>query len=103
MDPKQRNIVSVAVILVLVVGAWVLFWPPDKKITQGLDIQGGLSVILTAQETSASAVTNAAMDRAEVIVTNRVDRLGASEVSIQRQGADSILVQLPGIKNQREA
>ena len=72
-------------------------------ITQGLDIQGGLSVILTAQETTATVVTDDVMSRAELIVRNRVDRLGASEASIQRQGSDSILVQLPGIDNADEA
>ncbi len=73
------------------------------SITQGLDIQGGLSVILTARETSQTAITDDVMDRAELIVRNRVDKLGASEAVIQRQGADSILVQLPGIKNANEA
>lgn len=103
MDLRQRNALFLAAILLLVVVAWVLFWPPQSKITQGLDIQGGLSVILTAQETSGTPVTNEVMDRAELIVRNRVDRLGASEVTIQRQGADSILVQLPGVKSAKEA
>lgn len=103
MDPRQRNTLLLALILLLVIGSWALFWPPQSKITQGLDIQGGLSVILTAEETSTTAVTNQVMERAELIVRNRVDRLGASEASIQRQGADSILVQLPGVKNAREA
>jgi preprotein translocase subunit SecD/SecD/SecF fusion protein len=48
-------------------------------------------------------ITNSAMDRAEAIVRNRVDKLGASEASIQRQGQKSILVQLPGIKNRESA
>jgi len=103
MDPKQRNVLSIALIVVLVGVAWWGFWPLDEKITQGLDIQGGLSVILTAQETSATPVTNDVMDRAELVVRNRIDKLGASEVTVQRQGADSLLVQLPGIKNSEEA
>lgn len=103
MDLKQWNSLALGVIILLVIGSWVLFWPVDAKITQGLDIQGGLSVILTAEETTGTAVTEAMMDRAELIVRNRVDRLGASEASIQRQGASSILVQLPGISNAQEA
>jgi protein-export membrane protein SecD len=103
MDPKQRNLLSMAVVLVLTALAWWQFWPPGENITQGLDIQGGLSVILTAVETPETPVTDDVMDRAELIVRNRVDRLGASEVTIQRQGADSILVQLPGIANAQEA
>lgn len=104
MDPKQRNVLLLVLVAILVVGSWAIFFPPGKKITQGLDIQGGLSVILTAKETSATPqITNSAMDRAETIVRNRVDKLGASEASIQRQGQKSILVQLPGIKNQQDA
>ena len=103
MDPRQRNLLSMAAVLVLVALAWWQFWPPGEKITQGLDIQGGLSVILAAVETPETPVTDDVMDRAELIVRNRVDRLGASEVTIQRQGADSILVQLPGIANAQEA
>ncbi|MDP2183442.1 MAG: protein translocase subunit SecD [Actinomycetota bacterium] len=103
MDPKQKNALAITVIVLLVIGAWVAFWPPQSKITQGLDIQGGLSVILTAQETTSTAVTDSVMDRAELIVRNRVDKLGASEATVQRQGADSILVQLPGIKNAQDA
>jgi len=103
MDSKQRNALALAVIAILVIGAWLLFWPPDEKITQGLDIQGGVSVILTAQETTETAVTDDVMERAELIIRNRVDSLGASEATIQRQGNDSILVQLPGISNAEEA
>lgn len=103
MNLRQFNALAVVIVIVLVAVSWYLFWPADEKITQGLDIQGGLSVILTAQETTATPVTDAVMDRAEFIVRNRVDRLGAAEASIQRQGASSILVQLPGIGNAEEA
>lgn len=103
MDPRQRNLLAMVGVLIVTALAWWQFWPPNENITQGLDIQGGLSVILTAQETPETPVTDDVMDRAELIVRNRVDRLGASEVVVQRQGADSILVQLPGIANAQEA
>lgn len=103
MDQKQQNILLLAIAMVLVVGSWAFLWPPSEKITQGLDLQGGLSVILTAQESTTTPVTAAVMDRAELIVRNRVDRLGVREASIQRQGNDSLLVQIPGISNAQEA
>ena len=103
MDPRQRNVIALLAIVVLVALAWWQFWPPEDRIRQGLDIQGGLSVILTATETTTSPVNEAAMSRAELIVRNRVDRLGVAEASIQRQGIDSILVQLPGISDPEEA
>ncbi len=103
MDPRTRNILSLVLVAILVIGAWVLFWPPGQQIRQGLDLQGGVSVILTAQPTTSSPVTSDAMSRATTIVQNRVDKLGASEASVQQQGSDSILVQLPGIKNASQA
>lgn len=103
MDPKQRDWLALGIIAILVAASWFLFWPPSEKITQGLDIQGGLSVILTAEETTNTAVTADTMDRALRIVENRVNALGASEASVQRQGQDAILIQLPGIKNADEA
>jgi len=103
MDQKQKNILLLAIVLVLVVASLVALWPPAEKITQGLDLQGGLSVILTAQESTTTPVTAAVMERAELIVRNRVDRLGVRESSIQRQGNDSLLVQIPGISNAQEA
>ena len=103
MDPRQRNYLLLTLIAILVIGSWVMFMPPNKKITQGLDIQGGVSVILTAQPQQGQPLTTDDMDRAELIIRNRVDKLGASEASIQRQGSDSILVQMPGVKNRDEA
>lgn len=103
MDPKQRNYLLLAIVAVLVVGSWLLFMPPSEKITQGLDIRGGLSVILTAKPAPGQTLKSSDMDRAELIVRNRIDKLGASETSIQRQGSDSILVQIPGIKNAEDA
>ena len=103
MDSKQRNYLLLALVGVLVIGSWLLFMPPSKKITQGLDIRGGLSVILTAKPAPGQQLKTSDMDRAELIVRNRIDKLGASETSIQRQGNDSILVQIPGIKNAEQA
>ncbi len=103
MDPKQKNVLSLAAALVLVALAWWQFWPPNTKITQGLDIKGGLSVILTAKPAEGQALDAQMMGRAETIITNRVNGLGVSEASVQRQGNDSILVQLPGVKNAEEA
>jgi protein-export membrane protein SecD len=103
MDSKQRNILLLALAVLLVIGSWVLFVPPNKKITQGLDIRGGLSVILTARPAPNQTLQSSDMDRAELIIRNRVDKLGASEASIQRQGSDSLLVQMPGIRNAEDA
>jgi preprotein translocase subunit SecD/SecD/SecF fusion protein len=103
MDPKTRNVVALATIIALVAVSWWLFWPLNTKVTQGLDIKGGVQVILTAKPIGNTALTEEAMSRTETILTERVNGLGVSEASVQRQGNDSLLVQLPGIKNSEDA
>src|SRR5688500_415939 len=64
----------------------------------GLDLQGGASVVLQPQGDFESD----SLDQAIEIIRSRVDALGVAEPEITRQG-DSIIVQLPGVKDQRRA
>ena len=96
-SPAARRYRAVLlVLLVAIIACVALFWPPAERITQGLDIQGGVSVILTASKPDGSAVTSEDMAIATSIVQNRVNSLGASETTVQQQGTSSILVQIPG-------
>jgi preprotein translocase subunit SecD/SecD/SecF fusion protein len=96
MDPRKLNYLSLALMAVLLAGSVWAFWPPATKIKQGLDIQGGLSVILTADAKNVDSTT---MDRALLIMDKRVNGLGVSEATVQLEGANSILVQLPGVRD----
>ena len=64
----------------------------------GLDLKGGVSVVLAPTEDVDSDV----IDQTIEIIRNRVDALGVAEPEITRQG-DNILVQLPGIEDQERA
>ncbi len=83
-------------LVVLLIACAIGFMPPAERITQGLDIRGGVSVILTATKTDGTAPSAEDMATATAIVQNRVNALGASETSVQQQGTNSILVQIPG-------
>lgn len=77
----------------------------DLRIHQGLDLQGGLQVLLQADvpvdlEASFDART---MEAARVIVENRVNGLGVTEPLVQLQGERRIIVELPGIENPDQA
>ena len=87
----------------LVIGSIVMFTPPQEKINQGLDIQGGLSVVLTAHNNDGSDVSTEDMESSRAIIENRVNALGASEAVVQIQGNDQILVQIPGLSDTEEA
>ncbi|HVM67643.1 MAG TPA: protein translocase subunit SecD [Acidimicrobiales bacterium] len=60
----------------------------------GLDLQGGASVVLTPTGTYSSGAIN----QAQKIINNRVNGLGVSGATVQRQG-NFIVVELPGVKN----
>ena len=80
-----------------------MFTPPQEKINQGLDIQGGLSVVLTATGEDGQAPSTEDMETSREIIESRVNALGASEAVVQVQGTDQILVQIPGMSDTQEA
>jgi preprotein translocase subunit SecD len=75
----------------------------DIKVMEGLDLQGGLQVILQAKETAEAPVNRDTMAAVQAIVENRVNGLGVSEPLIQTQGANRIIVELPGVKDPDQA
>ena len=87
--------------ILLGLAAYMAF--PVSKTNLGLDLQGGLAVILEAQDSAKAPRTDTSMTQAVKIIQNRVNRLGVAEPEIQRQGQWKISIQLPGIKNTEEA
>ncbi len=67
----------------------------------GLDLQGGISVVLAPAD-AAATVDAGSLAKARDIIAQRVDALGVAEPDITVQG-NNILVQLPGIKDQKKA
>ncbi len=100
---ERRNIWLLVITTLLIVASVFAFTPPAQRINQGLDIQGGLSVVLTAKSTDGSAITDEDMETSRAIIESRVNALGASEAVVQRQGSDQILVQIPGLTDTEAA
>ena len=99
----RRNIWLLIITTLLLIGSVILFMPPQEKINQGLDIQGGLSVVLTASSTTGAAITDEDMETSRAIIESRVNALGASEAVVQVQGTNQILVQIPGLSDTQTA
>ncbi|MBK7142302.1 MAG: protein translocase subunit SecD [bacterium] len=69
----------------------------QKAIRLGLDLQGGIHVVLRVKlEDLDAASKEGAVDRAIQVVRNRIDALGVAEPVIQKEGDDRIIVDLPG-------
>lgn len=93
----------------LVIGAFVLaaiafIWPIDKRINLGLDLKGGMHLVLKVDtEQLDENAKKDAVERAMEILRNRIDSLGVGETVVQRQGQEEILVQLPGVTDRDQA
>ncbi|MDF9408683.1 protein translocase subunit SecD [Pelotomaculum isophthalicicum JI] len=108
-DKLLKLIVIIAVVAVVAILAVkpvipdVKWLPFTKLIKQGLDIQGGVHVVLEAQDTPDSPVTPDSVKRAMAVIENRVNAFGVAEPIIQQQGDRRIIVELAGIKDPDEA
>lgn len=99
----RRNIWLLIATLLVIIASVALFVPPQDKINLGLDIRGGLSVVMTADSENGAPVTDEQMEDSRTIIENRVNALGASEATVQVQGTDQIIVQIPGLEDSEEA
>ncbi|MDR3052547.1 MAG: protein translocase subunit SecD [Coriobacteriales bacterium] len=100
---SKPQIALLIILVLLLAGSAVMFWPPAEKIKQGLDVQGGLSVVLEASNPDGSAVSADDMAVVQQVIERRVNLLGASETNVQVQGTNQLLVQIPGIVEQTQA
>ena len=75
----------------------------DLRYHLGLDLQGGLHVVLRATPGEDQTITADHMEAARGIIAERVNALGVSEPIVQLEGADRIIVELPGVENPDEA
>lgn len=75
----------------------------DIQIVQGLDLQGGIQVLLEADLPEGGKASSESMETARKIIENRVNGLGISEPLVQLQGMQRIIVELPGVENEEQA
>ena len=88
--------------LILGVLAYFLWQPIANNIKLGLDLQGGLHVVLKADETEG-AVTSDTISKSINILRTRVDDLGVSEPVLYPQGSDRVVIELAGVNDPEEA
>ncbi len=75
-----------------------------NAIRLGLDLQGGMHVVLEVDNEGVSAEqARQNMDRAQTTIRNRVDQFGVAEPSVQIEGSNRIIVQLPGLQDEQRA
>lgn len=110
---RERNYMFlVGIIFLALFAGWIALsdtvlqvGPFKKEIRthEGLDLQGGLQVVLEADVPADQVVAAEAIESAKQIVENRINALGVVEPQIQVLGNNRILVQLPGLSKPDEA
>ncbi len=75
-----------------------------EAVNLGLDLQGGIHLVLEVDPTGLSEDERAdVVDRVKEIITNRVDQFGVAEPIIHREGEWRIVVELPGVQDVERA
>lgn len=95
---KRRHLVTLLFVFLIAIGSISFTLVKDNKPALGLDLQGGISLVLAPAKKVDSAVLTQSIE----IIRNRVDALGVGEPEISRQG-NNIIVELPGVKDQDKA
>ncbi len=103
----MRKNSSIAIISAIVVAlaflAYFTYKPIINNLNLGLDLQGGLHVVLQAQEKPGKEVTADTIQKSIGVLEKRVNALGVSEPLIFPQGDDRIVIELAGVNDPEKA
>ena len=75
-----------------------------RSLNLGLDLQGGIHLVLEVKtEGMEQQEAQDAVAQAQEVIRNRVDQFGVAEPTIQRQGDNRIIIELPGVQDVQRA
>ncbi|MBO9338125.1 MAG: protein translocase subunit SecD [Chloroflexus sp.] len=104
---QNRNLLSLLLIISATGLALAVNFAPnniflgrDVSIRLGLDLQGGIQVLLRSADPDATADEIATAAR---VIEQRVNALGVGETVVQQAGNNRIIVELPGVANPEQA
>lgn len=76
----------------------------DLGVQRGLDLQGGAYLTFQADlSQTPEGERSRAIDSLIEVIQRRANPSGTSEITVQRQGSDRVIVQLPGVRDVNDA
>lgn len=97
----SKLLMRLSLVIVVVIGAiWLSFFKPTKL---GLDLKGGVYVVLEAVPEEGVTIDDSAMNRLIEVLDRRINGLGVAESLVQKVGNNRVIIELPGISNTEDA
>ena len=108
---KHRKSICAVLVAVLLIAAWTVSFLGigdkvgnlGKELKYGLDINGGVYVLLEADTDEKGADLQQIMNQTKSVLENRVNAMGISEAQVSIEGTNRIRVEMPGVENAEEA
>ncbi len=107
---KRDNQFFILIIVLFALSLWIvvpikhpMVLGRDLELKKGLDLQGGVQVLLEADAPPGETITLENMRNTKTIIDNRVNGMGVTEPVVQLEGSSRIVVELPGVKNVQDA
>ena len=95
---KTRRIVGS--FLAIIVTAASLFFFEKMKLKEGIELQGGVSMIVQLEAVEGRTIDSDSLDQAIKVLQRRLNATGTQEVLIAPQGQDRIFIQVPGLSEE---
>lgn len=97
----SKLLMRLSLVIVVVIGAiWLSFFKSTKL---GLDLKGGVYVVLEAVPEEGVTIDDSAMNRLIEVLDRRINGLGVAESLVQKAGNNRVIIELPGISNTEDA
>lgn len=109
MSYSLKRVLAILVIVVIIFGWYATLFgvgdisPIKDKIKLGLDIEGGVYVVMEADTDLKGEELDMLMEQTQAVIENRVNQMGLSEPVVTIEGEKRIRVELPGVDNAEEA
>ncbi|MBQ6540303.1 MAG: protein translocase subunit SecDF, partial [Oscillospiraceae bacterium] len=105
----MKKVLAILVVVITVFG-WIVsftglgtFAGLGERMKLGLDMIGGVSVVLEADTDATGSELKGIMDQTKAVMENRVNEMGLSEPVITIENENRIRIELPGAQNATEA
>lgn len=109
MSTTKKRILAIIICLITIFGWYVTIFGIGSvdsikdKFKLGLDIEGGVYVVMEAQTDAKGAKLESIMEQTQAVIENRVNQMGLSEANVTIEGDKRIRVELPGVEDTDEA